>query len=208
MNLKPRQLAEALDVIRSLRGSDRYNSMVANLLQDIDPSKPLGTDLFGAVARLSWSMAFEAVALRVNPKTHKIEVYLRQRSAEEPAYPSQWHAPGSVRRPGESWRHVADRLEKEFGVPIVDFKEVNTVDTAEARGSFESSIFLVTLDSHRDPREDDRHRWFPMDALPEGMVDIHRDQILPIAFEWFKNFNHTLETFEGRIKNEEDLSDR
>lgn len=165
--------------------SSEYREMVADFLRRIDPTKPYGAPLYDAIARLSWNMAFEAVALRVNTKIDKTEVYLRKRAADDTAYPSQWHAPGSVRRPGESWRQVADRLANEFGVPIAKFTKVNIVDTAEARGSFESSIFLVKLDGN--PREDDRHRWFDVDALPDVTVDIHRDHIIPIAlFGWME----------------------
>ena len=148
------KVLEALKVLESLDPEgNEYKNATASLLRQIDPQKAYGPTLYDSLARLTWSLAFEAVALR--RKNDKVEIYLRQRAADDTAYPGEWHAPGSVRRPGESWRKVADRLTNEFGTSINSFREVGRVDSDEARGSFESAIFLVWLAGH--PRVDGRH---------------------------------------------------
>jgi hypothetical protein len=159
-----------------------YKETVAKLLNRIKPGS-YDTPLFNALARLTQSLAFEAVVLRVNEKTSKIEVYVRQRGTREEGetvYISQWHAPGSVKRPGERWRDVANRLEKEFGTRIAWFERLSPpLDTDEERGSFESTIFAVELAG--EPRYDDRHRWVAVDDLPQVTVDHHEDHIIPMA---------------------------
>jgi len=161
--------------------SDRYKEMVAELLNRIKPGG-YGTPLYNALARLGMNLAFEAVALRVNQETDKIEVYLRQRTANE-AYPFQWHAPGSVMRANENcgnWSVVVNRLAGEFGTKILPgYEEIGELPTKEERGPFLSKIFLVQLDG--DPREDDRHRWYPADDLPQVTVDHHEEHIIPLA---------------------------
>lgn len=160
--------------------SSEYKEMVAELLQRIKPGG-YGTKLYNALARLGLNLAMEAVALRVNQKTDKIEVYLRQRTANE-AYPFQWHAPGSVMRADENcdnWRTVANRLAGEFGTKIVSYEEIGELPTKEERGPFLSKIFLVQLEG--DPREDDRHCWCPVDDLPRVTVDHHEEHVIPLA---------------------------
>ena len=166
--------------------SAQYKSIVAEMLSRIDPGLPFGTPLFNAIAKMSTSLAMEAVVLRRHMQDvnnpHRVEVYLRQRGVEE-AYPGQWHAPGSVMRPGESWRDVADRLKKEFGTGIVSADEIGELFTKEERGPFLSKIFLVELVGL--PREDDRHCWYPVDDLPQITVDHHKDHIIPLAVMMF-----------------------
>lgn len=160
--------------------SDEYKEAVAELLNRIKPGG-YGTKLYNALARLGMNLAFEAVALRVNQETDKIEVYLRQRTADD-AYPLQWHAPGSVMRAdenGENWSKVVSRLAGEFGTRIVSFEEIGELPTKEERGPFLSKIFLVQLEG--DPREDDRHGWYSVDALPHVTVDCHKEHIIPLA---------------------------
>ncbi len=157
--------------------SSLYKETVAKLLERIEPGA-YGTPLYNALARLGMNLAFEAVALRMNGATDKIEVYLRQRTAYE-AYPLQWHAPGSVMRVGENWRKVANRLAGEFGTNIVSYEEIGELFTKEAHGPFLSKIFLVELED--SPREDDRHCWYSADDLPRVTVDHHEEHIIPLA---------------------------
>lgn len=162
--------------------SGEYRDALARLLERIDPRKPYGTALFNALARLTWSMAFEAVALRVNSESGKLEVYLRRRAEDDTAYPGEWHAPGSVFRPGENERNVADRLAKEFGTAIVAFTYIGEFvdwDAGEARGSFLSRNYLVALAGN--PREDEQHRWYLVEQLPPNTCHHHRDFIIPLA---------------------------
>jgi len=165
--------------------SDQYREKVAELLGRIDPTKPAGTALCDAIMRLWPTPAFEAMAFRLNTN-NGIEIYLRRRAMDDTAYPGEWHAPGSLYRHGEQDRDVANRLEKEFGVPIKkSFKFVSKEITSEARGSVHSMIFLVQLDGN--PRIDDRHNWFPVNSLPEVTVDIHRELLIPTALMVYRH---------------------
>lgn len=148
-------------------------------LREIDPSKPYGTELFDALARLTVSVAVEAVCLRWNPGTTKIEVYMIQRAPDDTAYPGQWHCPGSVMRPGEEFKDALNRLEKkELGGNIASAQFVCLVNhPTEARGHFLSLVYSCILKDARTLRG----KWFPVDQLPEKTVDCHRVRIIPAA---------------------------
>lgn len=107
------------------------------------------------------------------------EVYLRRSALDDIAYPGEWHAPEFIYRHGERDRDVANRLEKEFGAPITDFSYVGKFTTDEQRGTIHSLIYVVELGG--DPRLDDWHQWFPVDAMPANTVEFHRDPIIPMA---------------------------
>lgn len=165
---------------------------VATVLRRINPREPLGTALFDAITPLSWSIAFEAVWLRRGEIT--AEVYLRQRSPTDTAYPNEWHCPGSAFRPfeGEAKMNaeemVAARLARsEFGkeASITNFKLVDTLfNPQEARGSFLSLIYLVEVETATLGKTG---RWFRVDELPEVTVYHHRETIIPKALEaWFR----------------------
>lgn len=72
----------------------------ARALQEIDPTKPYGTALFGAIARVSVTVCIEAVCLW--QMEGRMEVLLTKRDVNDPAYPNMWHCPGTTMRPGES----------------------------------------------------------------------------------------------------------
>ncbi len=155
-----------------------YKTLLAGLLRLINPHKPLGTKLFDAIARVSVSVAFEAVALRRNRQTGETEVFLIQRPENDSAYPGQWHVPGSVLHPSENDEHVLKRLSRrEFGVPIIKSKFVAMVSTpGEVRGHFLSLVYRVELDG--DPKNGN---WFPVNKLPKQTVETHKKYIIPLA---------------------------
>ncbi|MFA6105001.1 MAG: NUDIX domain-containing protein [Patescibacteria group bacterium] len=166
-------------------GEEAVKNALAQLLRLVDPSKPYGTVLFDSLSRLTWSIAFEGVALRLNPKTKKPEVFLRKRADDDTAYPGEWHAPGSAFRPREKPNLVARRLSREFGSEIMDFKLVGQYFSNEQRGDFLSLIYLVKFDG--EPRVDNRHIWCPVDKLPENTVNIHRDHLIPAAVAAYRS---------------------
>lgn len=153
--------------------------ILAFFLRLVNPHKPLGTALFDAIAKVSVSVAFEAVALRKNPETDAVEVFLIQRAENDTAYPGEWHVPGSVLRPQEAAEHVLIRLSKrEFGTKVVKSKFVAILSNpGEARGHFISLVYRVKLDGEPVGRG----KWFPVDALPAKTVTEHRKHIIPIA---------------------------
>ncbi len=155
------------------------NDQLFELLGQINPKKPYGTKLFDALARLTVSVAVEAVCLRLNPQTKKAEVYLTQRSMEETAYPGEWHCPGSVFRLGEEDKDVFNRLaEREFGAGMSSARFVANVNhPTEARGHFLSLVYLCILYEHRELKG----KWFSVNQLPEKTVECHRYRIIPAA---------------------------
>jgi len=181
-------------------------STVIEALKVVDPTKPYGTALFDALARVTVSVAIEAVCLRLQKEiapgvlclTSKgfvatddvqygvIEVYMIQRSQDDTAYPGEWHCPGSVMRPGESFEDVLDRLaKKEFGADFVSAMFVANINPSslepEARGHFLSIVYLCDLEE----KEGLRGEWFPVNQLPEKTVEHHRKRIIPAALGTF-----------------------
>jgi len=157
----------------------KYDAVQA--LKLIDPQKPFGTELFNAIAKVSISIGVEAVCLRVNENTKKIEVLLTQRSSSDSAYPGEWHCPRSVLRPGEEFSDVFRRLAKKESLDGLNperFVE-NFNHPKEARGHFLSVIYLCTADGTAGT-------WFAVDTLPENTVDHHRDHVIPIAVKAFQ----------------------
>ncbi len=145
----------------------------------VDPAQPYGTKLFDALARLTVSVAMEAVCVRLGKLPHTVEVYLVQRSKHDTAYPDEWHCPGSVLRPSERFDDVFRRLEeKEFGGKLLSRRFVAYVDfPEEERGHFLSLVHLCSLEE----RPGLRGKWFPVDRLPKKTVGCHRWRIIPAA---------------------------
>lgn len=155
-------------------------SNVVKALETVDPTKPYGTELFNALARLTVSVAMEAVCLRLSP-TGEVEVYLVQRSANDTAYPEEWHCPGSAMRPGEEVKGVFTRLvNREFGFSLLSKRFVaNVNDPTEARGHFFSVVYLCTAEDGAGCHA--KGKWFPVNQLPEKTVRHHRTRIIPAA---------------------------
>ena len=161
-------------------------------LREIDPTKPYGTELFDVLARLTVSVAVEAVCLRLDPGTKKVEVYMIQRSLDDTAYPGEWHCPGSVLRPREEIEDIFSRLQKkEFGsfAHLGEKRFVANVNhPTEARGHFLSLVYLCNLADDDVGNWDISHlrgKWFPVDQLPEETIEHHLKRIIPCALGAF-----------------------
>lgn len=159
---------------------DELRLKAADFLNAVPPG-PLGNKLFGAVAKRSISLSFEAAALR-RRKDGRLYVYLRKRPDNDSAYPGQYHMPGSVKQPGEKWKDVLERLsEREFGAKIVNRRKVGDAPSDEARGAFVSTLFLVDLKGTTA-----KGKWHPIDELPAPMVHIHESVLIPLAIVAFE----------------------
>lgn len=160
------------------------NNQMADLLLQVDPRQPLGAKLHSALVRLTVSVAIEAVAFRESAEVPQVtEVLLRQRGPNEPAYAGQWHCPGSFIRPGEVLEDVFRRLESaETLGRVANARLVVNSFWPEERGTICSSIYLV-----RFAVDPEKARWFPVDRLPEPMVDHHRDMIIPTALRAYRD---------------------
>lgn len=150
-------------------------------LKLIDPAMPYGTELFNAVAQLSITVAVEAVALRYTPNGDAVEVLLTQRAANDPAYPGKSHCPGTALRPGEVVEDAFRRLSKgEFFSEVWAWGRANTWNNPhEARGHFLHLVYVCQV------KEGVRGKWFPIKALPDNIVEHHRDHIIPMALSEF-----------------------
>lgn len=173
------------------------NQELLKMLYEIDPTQPYGTELFDALARLTVSVAVEAVCLRPEPlnltadpdgfQTRGVEVYLCRRSMTDTAYPGEWHCPGSVVRPGEEDASVFKRLaDREFGSNLESWRFVGKVNhVREERGHFLSLVYLCSLKDN----ENGRGQWFKTWNLPQKTVASHRHIIINLAEGFFRAEN-------------------
>ncbi len=146
----------------------------------IDPKiQPYGLSLWTKLARLTIPVAIEIVVLR--PGSHGTEVLLAQRAPNEPAYPNEWHVPGSIMRPGETIEDVIKRLEeREFKAKIISQKFVTNFNNLhEQRGHFFSVVYLCEVETHS------LGTWYQIDHLPEPTIRHHRDHLIPMAVKTF-----------------------
>lgn len=158
--------------------------LLIDLLGAVNPTQPYGTELFDALARVTVSIAIEAVCLRRNAATKQIEVLMIQRPMDDTAYPGMWHCPGSVLRPGEEFKDVFNRLERqELGGSTFHNRNfiapLNILN--EARGHFISLVYRCDITE----MESSKGIWFMVTDLPADTVPSHRNAIIPIARETF-----------------------
>jgi ADP-ribose pyrophosphatase YjhB (NUDIX family) len=157
------------------QGATNFDEMTrllaAAALNLIPPDKPLGTELFNAVARHSVGVAHETVLVRRN-KVGWLEVFLTQRGPNE-AYPNAWHCPGTYLRAGEGLVDVFARLSvREYGAKIVSAKFLTGKYMPEERYlTMDDKIFLIEVEGEPTTPHG---RWFPADKLPDGTIDFHR----------------------------------
>lgn len=153
------------------------------LLGRVDPGQPLGTELYNAVAKITISVAIEAITLRQGDKG--LEVFLTKRSPTDSAYPDMWHSPGTVLRSKEQYADCFARLEtREFKNKLKSWSfigENNCHD--EARGHFVQHLYLCELE------DDASDNWFPVDNLPRPIVPNHEEVLIPRAVEAFRELN-------------------
>ena len=148
--------------------------LAAAALNRIPQDKPLGTELFNAVAKHSVGVAHETVLVRRN-ESGILKVFLTQRGPNE-AYPNTWHCPGTYLRAGERLPDVFARLSaREYGAKIVKAKFITGQYMPEERYlTMDDKIFLIELEGEPTTTHG---RWFHASELPEGTIDFHRDII-------------------------------
>ena len=166
------------------------NGELIRLLGEINPKHPYGTEVFNALARLTVSVAIEAVCLRfcVNQISlrpyfmYDVDVYLTLRAPHE-EYAGQWHCPGSFKRPGEQDNDVLYRLmQEEFSLNFLSQKFVGKFDNpSEKRGHIISLIYLCEMEE----KGAGKGKWFPVNKLPENTVLHHQNRIIPVAVGYF-----------------------
>jgi ADP-ribose pyrophosphatase YjhB (NUDIX family) len=167
-----KQVEESLNIQGKTNFDEMGRLLAAAALNRIPQDKPLGTELFNAVAKHSVGIAHETVLVRRN-KVGWLEVFLTQRGPNE-AYPGAWHCPGTYLRAGERLPDVFARLSaREYGAKIVSAKFLTGQYMPEERyKTMDDKIFLVEVEGEPTTTHG---RWFPTNELPDGTIDFHRD---------------------------------
>jgi len=149
-------------------------------LAHIDPKKPMGKELFDAVARISISVAIETVALRKNNNNGKIEVFLTKRLKNE-THPGMFHIPGTILRPRETYEKAIRRIEyKEFKCQIVSYRFINIFNNIdELRGHTLQLIYICSIENINSKN------WFSISNLPKSIISYHGDIVIPIVKKAF-----------------------
>lgn len=106
-------------------------------------------------------------------------VLLSRRRDTNPAFDGQWHLPSGKLDAGESALHAAAReAEEEVGVLIqpADLRHVHTIHVngsgPEPRlGLFFEARRWIGQPTNREPDKCSGVRWFPLDALPDQLID-------------------------------------
>ena len=169
--------------------NEERKKLLIELLKEVNPKEPYGTELFDALLPLNVSTAIEMVCLR-HVKKGKVDVYLTQRSLDDTAYPGEWHCPGSFIRPGEEIKDVFARIvQKEIKAGLVSTRFIADVNhPTEARGHVISKVYLCALEE----KEGLKGTWFPTNQLPEKTVESHCKRIIPAAFGAFVAENSSI----------------
>lgn len=162
---------------------EELKMQAAEFLKRINPKEqPYGKVFFESLARLVVNIGIEAVFIRSNPEAGNYEILLRKRDENE-TYPGQWHVPGSLLRYGEDFDAVFDRILKEecaeMDVSSYQFIGLNN-NTNEARGHVVQIVYRCDME-YNGKSEVGSCSWFPVDALPELVVDHHREIVIPMV---------------------------
>ncbi len=160
------------------------------LLPFLNPEKNFGTDLFNVMSPYWWTPAIEGVAIRRNPTTEKIQVFLTRRAPDEASYPNELHCPGTGLRSADAYKQAPktqfDRLSRVEGFHSTGHTFVGIKYTPEEeRGPYVSLVYLVDPE---DIIEAGESRWYDWENVKNDptLVYHHRDPIIPMALEAFK----------------------
>ena len=180
---------EILGVVLAMDSNTiEYRQLLAAMLNRLNPAKPLGTELYQAVAKHSWNVYWESVAFRHNHKTGELEVFLIKRGDNDPDWQGYWHVPGTTLRPGDSSEDPKARIAKEYGTPVI-LEDVGCTGfgwhmmDVRSRGAGISFVFLTSLDE--EPQIDESRGWFSVNNLPHPTVPAHVSEVIPHALAAF-----------------------
>ncbi|MDO8566250.1 MAG: hypothetical protein Q7S04_03645 [Candidatus Moranbacteria bacterium] len=160
---------------------DEVKAAAVAVLGLVDPREPYGSALFNALARLTISVCVEMVILRKAADSSQ-EVLLRKRGADE-VYAHQWHAVGSSFRPGDPVAKTSARALRELGnipLPSPVFRGHFNCLTEE-RGHYVQLIYAIDATGVEIPTMPGHIEWFSTEALPQDLVENHREVVLPVA---------------------------
>ncbi|MBP6859529.1 MAG: hypothetical protein KBC69_02835 [Candidatus Magasanikbacteria bacterium] len=147
--------------------------ILAEILAELDPSKPFGPGTFEPIAKVTLSITWQLIWLREVKGV--LGVWLRLRGPNE-AYPGQLSAPSNAMFPSENFVMVEERICARFyaGQKATTRELVGNYDPRDGRGTF---IHLVTLVDFAPEFKGDwatDGAWYPVEHLPSNVVEHHR----------------------------------
>lgn len=160
--------------------SDEEVKTVERLLQKLEPGF-LPLPIFLQVTRLTTTAIIEFVPLRM--REGKVEILLTRRSADDPAWPSLLHTPGTVIRATDTLESAFSRLQTEEleGVDVSLPVFVKNVLHHSGRGLESSQVFW--LEVLGEPKAGD---FYPADDLPADLAASQMD-FIPAAIDAYRN---------------------
>lgn len=159
-------------------------TQAAELLSRLQPGF-LPFKIFHQVTRLVATPIVEIVPLRFT-QPNKVEILLLQREADDPAWPGQWHVPGTVIRATDTSGSFDDALQRILsqelgGTKTSKLSFVTSILHLQNRGMEASQIFWVEIDG--EPGEG---QLYDVDHLPATIVKTQLD-FIPDAIAHFKD---------------------
>lgn len=117
------------------------------------------------------SAAIELLVLRKKGETW--EVFLSQREATDPCWPSQWHHPGTILRNGDSFEKACSRIAKELKVSALPSvpRLFDLIVTNHVRGTQSNAIYILTVPAETSF---ETGQFFDLKHLPDGTIDFQR----------------------------------
>lgn len=161
------------------RISPQEAQTAADFLSRLDPNENKPLPIFLEMCRLTVTVITEVVPVRRND--NKIEVFLTQRPADDPNWPSMWHTPGTVVVPADNSREDSIRriAEKELGNPAINGKAIYVGEVLHmvTRGKEMAAVYYLEITG-----EINRPGiWVNADLLPEDIVPTQVDFIKEAA---------------------------
>lgn len=129
---------------------------------------------FFALGDITLMTAFELWVVR--PGAEGEEIFLVQRPANDPVWPSLWHFPGTIGRLMDSYTDVDQRLAEELGVTVLpgEPKLFDTAFLTTPRGKHVQIFRRLDVPAGT---EFSTGRFYPVNAVPVDTIDYELAQI-------------------------------
>jgi hypothetical protein len=159
--------------------SDEEIKNVVDALKKLEPGF-LPLPIFHEVTRLTATPIIEVVPLR--RAAEKVEILLLKRDNDDPVWPNQLHAPGTVLRATDSIESALERItSKELtGIKVSKPKFVTNVLHHSGRGMETSQVYWVNVENAAKVGQ-----FYDVEQLPENLVKTQLD-FIPQAIKDYK----------------------
>jgi len=147
--------------------------------EDQERGVPISEERFALHLQCLPAPAIECVIARL--VRGKIEVFLAQRSADDPFYPNKaWHVPGTFLRPREKISDAMRRISAGELAPatIREHKFIFPNNNwCEPRGHSVGLVYLCDIID--EPQQGEWFETWPNDGLPADLIEFQRDFLMP-----------------------------